>query len=260
MRLGMVTYLVAAEWDVPTIIAKCEATGFQGVELRTTHEHGVEIDMPKGKRDEVKKRFADSDVTLWGLGTACEFHAVDMAEVNRNVAEAKEFARLAADVGAVGVKVRPNGLQEAAGIPKEKTLEQIGRAYREVGEFGKEHGIELWMEVHGRDTCLPANVKVIMEAADHDNCLVCWNSNKADLDENASIDANFALLRRWIRSCHINELSDRGYPWRRLFTLLAESGYGDRFTLAEIAGTSDADRFLPYYRALWQELTGDAAS
>lgn len=259
MRLGMVTYLIAAEWDVPTIIAKCEATGFEGVELRTTHKHGVEIAMAETKRQEVKRRFADSSVTLWGLGTACEFHAIDEAEVKKNIEEAKQFVLLAVDVGAVGVKVRPNGLQEAAGIPREKTLNQIGRAYREVGEFGKEHGIELWMEVHGRDTCLPANMKVIMEAADHDNCFVCWNSNKADLDESGSIDANFSMLKKWIRSCHITELADREYPWRRLFTLLDESGYGNRFTLAEIKGTTDPDRFLPYYRALWLELTGEAA-
>ncbi len=96
--------------------------------------------------------------------------------------------------------------------------------------------------------------------ADHDNCFVCWNSNKADLDENGSIDANFARLKKWIRSCHINELADRGYPWRRLFTLLEECGYGERFALAEIAGTNDPDRFLPYYRALWRELSGEAAS
>ena len=259
MRLGMVTYQIAAEWDVPTIIAKCEGTGFEGVELRTTHKHGVEIAMSQTERQEVKKRFSDSKVTLWGLGTTCEFHAVDMTEVNRNIEEAKQFIQLAAEVGAVGIKVRPNGLQEKAGIPKEKTLEQIGRAYRQVGEFGKEHEVEVWMEVHGPDTMLPANMKVIMDAADHDNCSVCWNSNSSDLDENGSIDVNFELLKKWIRSCHITELANRSYPWRRLFTLLRECGYGDRFTLAEIRGTSDADRFLPYYSALWQELTGDAA-
>lgn len=259
MRLGMVTYMVAAEWDVPTIIAKCQATGFEGVELRTTHKHGVEIALDQAKRQEVKKRFADSKVKLWGLGATCEFHAVDAAEVRKNIEEGKKFIQLAVDTGAVGIKVRPNGLQEKAGIPKEKTLEQIGRAFREVGQAGKDAGIEVWMEVHGRDTCLPSNMKTILDAADHDNCFACWNSNKSDMDANGSIDANFAMLKKWIRSCHVNELRDRSYPWRRLFALLKEAGYGDRFTLAEIQGTTDPDRFLPYYRALWRELAGDAA-
>jgi len=259
MRLGMVTYQVAAEWDIETMIQKCEATGFEGVELRTTHAHGVELDIDQAKRQEVKKRFADSKVKLWGLGTTCEFHAVEMDEVKKNIEEGKQWVDLAVEVGAVGIKVRPNGLQEKAGIPKEKTLEQIGNAYREVGQYGKDKGIECWMEVHGKDTCIPANMKVIIDTADHDNCLVCWNSNLADRDENGKIDENFEMLKHKIASCHITNLEDRQYPWRRLFTLLNEIGYGDRFTLLEGKGTTDPDRFLPYYRALWLELTGDAA-
>lgn len=41
-KLGLVTYNLAREWDVPTILARCKATGFAAVELRTTHAHGVE--------------------------------------------------------------------------------------------------------------------------------------------------------------------------------------------------------------------------
>ena len=45
MKLGLVTYNMAKEWDIPTIIEHCEATGFQGVELRTTHAHNVEVNL-----------------------------------------------------------------------------------------------------------------------------------------------------------------------------------------------------------------------
>src|SRR5438874_12179260 len=36
-KLGLVTYELAKDWDIDTIIKNCEATGFEGVELRTTH-------------------------------------------------------------------------------------------------------------------------------------------------------------------------------------------------------------------------------
>ena len=39
MHLGLVTYNLAQDWDVPTIIKICEATKLEGVELRTTHAH-----------------------------------------------------------------------------------------------------------------------------------------------------------------------------------------------------------------------------
>jgi sugar phosphate isomerase/epimerase len=254
MRLGLVTYMIASQWDVPTIIEKCTQLGYEGVELRTTHSHGVELSLSTRERQEVRARFADSGVALWGLGTTCEYHAAESAELERNVEETKAFVKLAADVGAVGVKVRPNGFQEEAGIAKEATLEQIGRAFRTCGEFAKDYGVELWMEVHGRGTKDPKHVRTIMQVADHDNCFVCWNSNPDEVDETGSIGASFQLLKPWIRSCHINRLADGDYPYRELFALLRESGY-DRFTLAEIQDSPDRERLLKYYRALWLELS-----
>ena len=75
MQLGLVTYNMAKEWDIDTIIEKCANTGFEGVELRTTHAHGVEVDLSKEERAEVKKRFEDSPIELAGLGSAFEYHS-----------------------------------------------------------------------------------------------------------------------------------------------------------------------------------------
>ena len=45
MRLGIVTYQIGNKWDVDTIISKLSAAQFEGVELRTTHAHGVETSL-----------------------------------------------------------------------------------------------------------------------------------------------------------------------------------------------------------------------
>src|ERR1041385_6831349 len=62
MKLGIVTYNIAKDWDVPTIIRNCAETKFQGVELRTTHKHGVEVNLSKEQRAEIRNQFADSPV------------------------------------------------------------------------------------------------------------------------------------------------------------------------------------------------------
>jgi len=49
-KLGLVTYELAKDWDIETIIQNCEAAGFEGVELRTTHRHGVEPSISKERR------------------------------------------------------------------------------------------------------------------------------------------------------------------------------------------------------------------
>ena len=125
LRLGLVTYNWGKEWDLPTLIHNCEATGFGGIELRSTHKHGVEITLNAKERREVRDRFADSPVKLVGLGSACEYHSADQTVVARNIEETKAFVKLCHDVGGKGVKVRPNGLPK--GVPVRKTLEQIGR-------------------------------------------------------------------------------------------------------------------------------------
>jgi sugar phosphate isomerase/epimerase len=254
VKLGLVTYMIASQWDVPTIIQKCTELGYAGVELRTTHAHGVEPSLSTQERRAVRDRFQDSAVTLWGLGTTCEYHALEHAELERNIVDTKAFVDLAADVGARGVKVRPNGFHEQEAVPRERTLEQIGTAFCECGAYAQDRGVELWMEVHGRETADPRHIHTIMQIADHDNCFVCWNSNLGEVSADGSIAACYDLLEPWIASCHINRLADQRYPWRELFAQLRRSGY-DGFTLAEIQDSSDRDRLLTYYRALWLELT-----
>ena len=247
MHLGMVTYNLAADWDVPTIIKNCEATNFEGVELRTSHAHKVEVNLTKEERAEVKKRFASSKVKLFGLGSIFDYHTPDPAKLRKDIEATKEYILLAEDVGATGVKVRPNGLPKE--VPIEKTLEQIGKALREVGEFGKAHGQAIRLEVHGGGTAFPPHIKTILEAANHPNVGACWNSNQSDLD-GQGWDYNFNLLKHQISSVHITDLFQEDYPYRKLFNGLNEIGYTG-FCLAEIPASKDPIRVMKYYRALW---------
>lgn len=251
--LGIVTYNIAATWDIPTILRVCQNVGLQAVELRTTHKHGVEPNLSPGERGEVRKRFADSGVVLWGLGTVCEFHAPDPGTVRKNIETCKQFLQLSADVGGKGVKVRPNALPREA--PVEKTLEQIGKALVECGQAASGLGQEIWVEVHGPGTSHPPHMHAIMKHCGLDNVGITWNSNMTDLKD-GSVRPYFELLRPWVKSVHINELHS-AYPWRELFECLKQADY-DRYTLAEIPGTSDVasgERLLRYYKALWEQLS-----
>src|SRR3954454_13879282 len=83
LKLGIVTYNIAKDWDVPTIIKNLTEAVFEAVELRTTHKHGVEISLSPAARAEVRKQFDGSPVKIGGLGTTCEFHSPDPAVVRK---------------------------------------------------------------------------------------------------------------------------------------------------------------------------------
>ncbi len=249
MLLGAVTYNVLKDWDLETIITKLEPLGFEAVELRTSHKHGVEPSLSKEERERVRDRFARSKVRLLSFGTTCEFHSPDPAVRAQNVATGKEFVDLAHDTGAWGIKVRPNGLPKE--VPEQTTIANIGAALRELGDYGARMGVEIWLEVHGRETQHPPVCAAIMRAANHPQVGLCWNSNATDV-VNGSVRQSFDLLRRWIKNVHITELAS-AYPYRELFTLLRKSGY-HRYTLCEAQASCEPERFLRWYRALWVEL------
>jgi sugar phosphate isomerase/epimerase len=252
LRLGLVTYNLARDWDVPTIIQNCTATGYEAVELRTTHAHQVEVTLNATQRREIKQRFADSIVKLASLGSAFEYHAIDPAGVRRNINGTFEYIKLAHAVGAAGVKIRPNGLQVEHGIPVEKTLEQIGLAFRECAQFARDYGVEIRVETHGEGTSRIPNMKKIFDYAAVDNLFYCWNSNQVDLEDGGLVE-NFNLVQKKIHFVHLRDLYLEEYPWQQLFRLLIDSGY-QGYCCAEIQPSTDPLRVMRYFRALFLAL------
>jgi sugar phosphate isomerase/epimerase len=252
MHLGLVTYNLAQDWDVATIIKNCETTKFEGVELRTTHTHKVEVNLSQDERREVKRRFEDSKVKLWGLGSIFDYHTPDPAKLHKDIEATKEYILLAHDVGATGVKVRPNGLPKE--VPVERTLAQIGRALGELGAFAHDHGQVIRLEVHGNGTAFPPHIKTILDQANHPSVGACWNCNATDLD-GEGWDHNFNLLKDKIFSVHMTDLFLEQYPFRKLLAGLNEIRFSG-FCLAEIPSSADPLRVMRYYRALWLSYQG----
>jgi len=255
MAFGMVTYQWGADWDLPTLIANCAQTKVLSVELRTTHAHGVEPQLNDSQRREVKQRFADSPVTLVGLGSAEDFHRPEPGAVEKAIENTKAFVRLSHDVGGSGVKVRPNDLPKS--VPVEKTIEQIGKALNVVGAYAADYGQQIRLEVHGGCARLPI-IKQIMDIATHPNVAVCWNSNVADLQE-PGLEYNFNLVKdRLGQTVHVRTFTSPDYPWQDLISLLVKADYRG-WVLLE-AGTKVEDRVqaLVEQKALFEAMRAKA--
>jgi sugar phosphate isomerase/epimerase len=249
LKLGTVTYNIAKDWDVETIIRNLSEAGFEAVELRTTHKHGVEIALSAVARAEVRKRFEDSPVKIGGLGTTCEYHSPDAMVLRRNIDETKEWTKLAHDLGSPSVKVRPNGLPKD--VPEEKTLEQIGRALAECGTAAQDNGVRIQLEVHGEETSRVPRIRKILDyGGNHPAVRVCWNSNQTDLLD-GGFAANFRLVRDQIGQVHMRDLFLEEYPWRQLLTSLSDMQFGG-YCFAEIPESADPVRVLKYFRGLFR--------
>lgn len=249
LKVGTVTYNIAKDWDVSTIIKNLTDIGMDGVELRTTHKHGVEISLSPAARADVRKQFEDSPVRIGGLGTTCEYHAVEPAVVRKNIEETKAWVTLAKDIGAPNVKVRPNGMPK--GVPEEKTLEQIGKSLAECGAFAQDNGVKIQLEVHGQETSrLPRIRKILDYGGNHPGVRVCWNSNQTDLLD-GGFDENFRLVRDQIGQVHMRDLFLEEYPSGKLIKALTDMKF-DGYCFAEIPESADPVRVLKYFRGVFR--------
>src|SRR5260370_10975327 len=105
MLLGAVTYNVLANMDLETVIRTLETTGFDAVELRTGHKHGVEPTLSHAERLKVKDRFEHSKVRPLSFGSTCEFPSNDPVERKKQTDLAKQFISLAPDTSTLAAKI-----------------------------------------------------------------------------------------------------------------------------------------------------------
>jgi sugar phosphate isomerase/epimerase len=223
MQLGLVTYQWGKDWDLPTLISNCEKSGLLGIELRTEHAHAVEAGLSASERAEVKKRFADSPVTCLGYGSNFDYHHADQALVRKNIEGTKTYIQLCKDIGATGIKVKPNGFPE--GVSKEKTIAQIAASLNEVGKYASDMGQLVRVEVHGRGTQEIPNMKAIFEQVTEKSVKMCWNSNEEDLLP-PGLEVNFNSVKKWFGdTVHIRELNVGDYPYQQLMNLFVGMKY-----------------------------------
>lgn len=257
MKLGLVTYQWGRDWDLPTLIANCEKSGLWGVELRTEHAHKVEINLSAAERAEVKKRFADSPVTCIGYGSNFEYHSPDPAEVRKNIEQTKLYLQLCKDIGASGIKVKPNNLP--ASVPKERTIAQIARSFNEVGRFAKDLGQLVRVEVHGHLTQELPNMKAIFDQVTERSVKICWNSNPEDLLP-PGLEENFNSVKKWFGdTVHVRELNTEEYPYQQLFNLFTKMKYNGWILLEARTEPQDRVQAMKEQLALFNDMIKKAA-
>ncbi len=260
LRLGLMTYLIGASWDIDTIIETLHATKLEHVELRTTHNHGVETDLSRAQRKEVKKRFSDANIAI-SLASAFSYHHSDPAELRKNIEGTKEYLQLASDVGAEGIRVFPNAVPEEGNKNRKKILEQIGKSVSECATTGHNLGVEVRLEEHGQGTSNIPVIRQILDYADNPHVYVIWNCSQSDFTgqglpsgyEGMGLDAQFDLVKDKIRCVHLRDLSS-DYPWRELFYLLDKSGYKGYCDIEVSPASCEPERYLNNFRTLFLAL------
>ena len=255
IRYGLVTYQWGKDWDLPTLLKNCEQAKVLGVELRTTHKHGVEPSLTLAERNQVRTRFESTSVQMVGIGSNERFDSPDPKVLEASIEATKRFIQLSHDVGGSGVKVKPDSFHKD--IPREKTITQIGKALNQIAEYGTGFGQQIRLEVHGQCAQVPT-IKAILDVADHPNVAVCWNSNPQDL-EAPGLEHNFNLVKdRLGQTTHIHRFDVKNYPWPELLDLYVKADYSGWMMLEEGEVPADPAAELIKQRELFDQMLSEA--
>ena len=258
MKLGFVTYLWGKDWDNDTLIRNLTEAKIHGVELRVDHAHGVSPKLTMAERQAVRKKYADSPVTIVGMGTNQQYDYVEAEQLQSSIEETKAFIRLSHDIGSSGVKVKPNQFRN--GVPHEKTIEQIGKALNEVARYGADYGQQIRLEVHGNETQELPNIKAIIDVANHPNVTVCWNSNPTDLI-GGGLKENFNMVKSHFGdTCHVRELNTASYPFQDLIDLFVRNKYAGWILLECSTEPEDKIKALIEQRNIFEKMVRTAES
>jgi len=252
-RFGFTTYQWGKDWDIPTLIANCCKARAFGVELRTSqsYAHGVELELSAQQRREVRKRFEDSPITLVGLATSERFDSPEAAKLEAAIESSKAHIKLSRDIGASGIRVFPNSFHK--GVPREKTIEQIGNSLNIVGAFAADYGQQVRLEAHGNAGEL-STLRMIMNQVVQPSVRVKLNSNKRDTGGNG-FEHNFNLVRDFLGdTLHLHNLKDEGFPYQLQMDLLVRMGWSGWQLLEVSDKVPDRLQGLIEQRQIWDGL------
>ncbi len=256
LNFGISTDLWGKDWDLTTLIDNLTATGITGVELKVGHAHAITPGLNRDERREIKKRFRDSQVQVVGISTNQQFDFPDLAKLRESIEKTTEYIILSKDIGGTGVKVRPN--QFHPGVPKSRTVDQIGRALNQLARIGADNGQQIRLEINGQDTNEIEVIKDIMDVADHPNATISWNCNPHD-HNGRELQGNFNLVKDRLGAVtRVHELDDTSYPYQKLINLLVKMNYRGWVIIEGRTDPSDKIQALIQQRKIFEHLIGKA--
>ena len=252
-RFGFTTYQWGKDWDIPALIANCCKAEVFGVELRTSqsYAHGVETDLSAQQRNDVRKRFEDSPITLVGLATSERYDSPDPEKLKAAIESTKAHIVLSRDIGGSGVRVFPNSFHKD--VPREKTIEQIGHSLNIIGAFAAGYGQQVRLEAHGNAGDLPT-LRAIMDHVVQPSVRVKLNSDRRD-KQGKGFEYNFNLVKDFLGdTLHLHNLKDTEFPYQLQMDLLVKMGWTGWQLLEVSDKVPDRVQALIEQRQIWDRL------
>ncbi len=249
MKLSIMTYQIAKDWDLDTYLQVAKRTGCAGVEFRVEldYKHGVELERTPEERQAIKAKCAEAGIDIACIATGCRFHFPEPEKRAEQVVLAKQYVQLAADLGCGRIRVFGNDLP--ADVEKRRVVGFVGNSLRDIAEFSEPLGVDVLLEMHG-DFNDWRTATVAAEWANHQNVAIIYNCDQRDIVEGSVRDC-FEGIQHLLRHVHFHSLL-ADYPYKELLSLLKGMDY-QGYLSAELPASDDPETVMGLTAALMRE-------
>ncbi len=225
------------KWDWLEALDFAAAHGYSAVELR-----GIRDTMDLNKAAEfqperlarTQRELTERGLVISDLGASTNLHEAAPDKGVAGMAEARSFIDLASRMGVPYVRVFGNKFVD--GVPREQTLDLIGRNLRTLGEYARARNVMVLIETHGDFTDSPTILE-LMKRADSRGAAVLWDAHHTFVLGKESPETSVRELGAYIKHTHLKDslpaATDRRYvltgagevPVRRQVEALARARY-----------------------------------
>ncbi len=233
------------DWKLPEIVAMAVNAGYDGIELRFVEGEAslwkLQAFQNAGLR-ETQSRLADAGLALSCVDTSCRFDSTNAAERQHWIEEGVRMAELAAELGAPGIRVFGDRIQEGAN--RETTRDWIRNSIDHLAEKISPYGVEVWLETHGD---FSTAAEVLATVPDRRNVGLVWDPEPAFVESAERPLHNATALAHLIRHVHVKDLRREGTKW-----VPALTGDGE-FPLTEIRAAVKAIGYAGFLSFEWEK-------
>ena len=253
MKLSMLTYNCAREWELDKIIKVAHRWGYAAIEFRaeSSHRHGVELELDAAGRKRVRRELEDNYLVASGIGTSSRFESPDPATRQQQIDRTKRYVELASDIDCGRLRVFGNDIPD--GVESQDCVAYVGDALRELGEFAAPYGVEVNLEMHGQFNFWRYALGAV-QRADLPNVGIVYNCDRRD-EIGGSVQETYSYVRDHINHVHMHDFTT-GFPYGPVLRMLRDDGY-EGYCSSEIDGSPDPERILAYFALLFREYLRD---
>jgi glucosamine-6-phosphate deaminase len=203
-------------WPLARVLDAASRLGYDGVELRFVEGDDALWARPEltgsGLR-ETLARLRDAGLGVPCVDTRSFFHSPDAAARRSAVDEAERTAEVAARLGAPGIRVFGDRVQDGADLAS--TRGWIVESLAALRDRLRGTGVAVWLETHG-DFATAAATRLVLEEAGSEGLGAVWDPANAFSEFAEEPEAGAAALGAFIRHVHLKDErrpADGKIPW-----------------------------------------------